>query len=232
MSKRGIALLSGGMDSVTAMYIAHKTMDTEIVAAVSFDYGQHGSNLEYRAAAACLVELRGMAAPLIQIRFNGPDSGLTRTGWTLEPDKVNERGLPLTWVPARNMIMLALAGSRMERYDANVLVGGWVGEDNAGYPDCREDFLESAQQTLSLALDRHIVICRPVVQASKKIVVLTGEELGVPWALTRSCYGGGEQSCLECDSCRRRINAFILAGVRDPLVSDEDWKRLTTEVLS
>lgn len=217
---RAIVLLSGGMDSAVALYWALEESGIVVVRIMTFEYGQRGSGLEWESASA-IIKYAGLPRSLhianhLDIKA---DCALQNPEASLEPDVVYA-GLPTTYVPARNLILIAHAAAVAFEAEADMIIGGWNSVDT-NYPDCRPTFLALTAQAAALSLGRfadQLQVYSPVQFMSKTDVVEMGERLGVPWKLTRSCYDGYEAPCLKCDSCLKRIKAFVEAGVRDPLV--------------
>jgi len=223
---RAIVLLSGGMDSATALYWALKEPEIEVVRVMTFDYGQRGSDHEWESAHA-LVE-RAELDENIHIANHldiEADCALQNSDASLEPGEPCV-GLPTTYVPARNLILIAHAAAVAFETEADMIIGGWNSIDT-NYPDCLPVFLSAARRAAALALGLapyQLRIYSPVQYMSKTDIVEAGERLGVPWELTRSCYDGYEMPCLRCDSCLKRIKAFVEAGVCDPLMPmDAPW---------
>jgi len=210
------------MDSATALYWARDEVGLEVVRVMTFDYGQRGSGLEWDCARA-LVEHAGLDEIIHIDNYLDimADCALQSPMASLEPGEVHA-GLPTTYVPARNLILIAHAAAVAFEVNANMIIGGWTSVDT-DYPDCRPMFLALAAQAASLAVGRftdQLQVYSPVQYTSKTDIVKMGEKLGVPWELTRSCYDGYKAPCLKCDSCLKRIKAFVEAGVCDPLVAD------------
>jgi len=214
-----VALLSGGMDSSTALYWAIKQENIKVVAAVHFTYGQLGSEWEFAAAGQVNVHASNKAGypiPLhhiiIPMRQYSP---LQRDNADLSPGQKDSHGNPSTFVPGRNLIQLAMALPIAYIYDAFALVGGWTQVD-VNYPDCRRGFLESATITIGLALGEPMDILYPLIDLGKHAIVNLGTHLEVPWRLTRSCYNAHKLPCGMCDSCLLRVAAFHQNGMPDP----------------
>ena len=132
------------------------------------------------------------------------------------------RGIPVTYVPARNTILLGLALAYAEAIDADEIVIAANAIDFSGYPDCRPEFYAAFQEVARLGTKRGVEgrpirITTPLISMTKADIVRKGEELGVPWKLTWSCYLGGEKACGTCDSCQLRLKGFKEAGLKDPL---------------
>ena len=132
-------------------------------------------------------------------------------------------GIPPTYVPARNLTFLALATGYAEVVGADDIYLGINALDYSGYPDCRPEFLEAFARTANLATKagtedgRVLRFHAPLIAMGKSEIVREGTRLGVPWALTWSCYAGGETACGRCDSCLLRLKGFAEAGLMDPL---------------
>ena len=237
---KAIVLVSGGMDSAVALYWAAERY--KIAAVMNFDYGQHGADWEQAAATLVLGKLKinqlqlkselrtvNPHLALMTIRLKIPVRNALTEDMGLDPTVTDIYGQPMTFVPGRNLIFISYATSIAYNIDAQWIIGGWSGMD-VDYPDCSDRFLTSAGITASIAIGRGshgLAIYSPISRASKAGTVVMGEELGVPWEYTRSCYAGDEKPCLACDSCKLRIKAFIAAGVRDPLIDDDDvWEAL------
>jgi 7-cyano-7-deazaguanine synthase len=219
MSQRAVVLLSGGLDSATALAAA-KSEGYECYA-LSVDYGQrHVSELNAaRAVAAQLGAAEHRVAHLDMGQFGG--SALTDKGIAV-PTAPTE-GIPVTYVPARNTVMLALALGWAEVLDADAIYIGVNAVDYSGYPDCRPEFVAAFQQLANLATKRaveghHISVETPLIHLTKAEIIRLGNRLGVDYGLTVSCYQADDQgrACGECDSCRFRRQGFLEAGIADP----------------
>jgi len=227
-SKKAVVLLSGGMDSSVALY--HAVKFHKVLAVVTFMYNQRGEQYEVEAAID-LVSAAGIDMDLLTVTRIPMValSALTSELASLDPQAQDAHGQPSTFVPGRNFIFIAHATAIAYECGAEIIVGGWNSVD-VNYPDCKVPFLSLAGMAASLALGRRIdklQVYAPVVHLSKKQIVDMGELLEVPWELTRSCYASEAEPCLECDSCRKRLNAFVQAGVRDPLITDgEHWQQI------
>jgi 7-cyano-7-deazaguanine synthase len=248
--QRSVVLLSGGMDSAVAFYWAKK--NTEIAAVINFGYGQRGAQYEFAAARALHQFVFGVGLdvppgvpPLMYMHVSMPmSSPLVGYSGGLDPNAKDHHGQPITFVPGRNLIFIAFATSVAYVEEASVIVGGWNAID-VDYPDCTPGFLNAASGAATCALGRDVwiraeepggyayglTVHSPVLRLTKAETVAMGESLGVPWEHTRSCYDAGPDPCLYCDSCVKRVGAFIKAGVRDPLVTDDDnvWGEFTWE---
>jgi 7-cyano-7-deazaguanine synthase len=217
--RKAVVLLSGGLDSATALAVA-RDKGFECYA-LSVDYGQrHVSELNAaRAVASQLGAKEHRVARLDIGQFGG--SALTDSNMAV-PTTPTE-GIPSTYVPARNTVMLALALGWAEVLDADAIFIGVNAVDYSGYPDCRPEFIEAFGQLANLATKRavegqHIAIEAPLMSLSKADIIRLGVGLDVDYGLTVSCYQADEQgrACGVCDSCRFRSQGFREAGVTDP----------------
>ena len=217
--KRAIVLLSGGLDSATCLAQARK--DGFECYALSFDYGQrHRCEItasENIAKHLGAKEFRVFKLDLAQ--WGG--SALTDDAIAV-PDH-SDAGIPITYVPARNMVFLALATAWGEVLGAHDIYIGVNSVDYSGYPDCRKPFIESFAETARLgtcAVDENWKwnIHTPLQSLSKADIIRLGISLGVDYSMTTSCYNPDQDgnSCGKCDSCFLRHRGFVDAGVEDP----------------
>jgi 7-cyano-7-deazaguanine synthase len=216
---RAVVLLSGGLDSATTLALARQ--DGMICHALSLDYGQrHHAELE---AARNLALSLGAAEHRVMRLDMGAYGGSALTDASIAVPESASAGIPVTYVPARNTIMLALALGWAEVLDADAIYIGVNALDYSGYPDCRPDFIAAFQQLANLATKRAvngaaIEIRAPLIHLSKAQIVLLGMRLGVDYQATVSCYQADDQgrACGRCDSCRLRRQGFEQAGLIDP----------------
>ncbi len=216
--KRAVVILSGGMDSTTAAYIA-KAEGYEIVA-LHFDYRQRTQERERRAFEAICNALGVAERYVIDLPFFERIGASALTDRNIEvPTGGIEEGVPVTYVPFRNGIFLSIAAAVAEKEGAEALFIGVVEEDSSGYPDCRETFIEAMQRAIDLGTreETHIEIRMPLVHLKKEDIVKTALEYDVPLELTWSCYRNEEEACGVCDSCRLRLKGFEKAGVEDSI---------------
>jgi 7-cyano-7-deazaguanine synthase len=219
-----VVLLSGGMDSATAAAIARSRGHPLVTLSVS--YGQrHLRELRSARALARHFGARESLEVAVPLGALAP-SALTVRGRRLPRDRSERRmgrSIPSTYVPARNTILLALALAVAETREAEAIYLGVNALDYSGYPDCRPEYLRAFRRLARLATARGVegrgapAIEAPLLHLTKAQIVRRGERLGVPWALTWSCYAGGARPCGRCDSCRLRAKGFREAGVMDPL---------------
>lgn len=218
-----VVLLSGGLDSATAAACAKR--DGFEVLALSVIYGQrHLRELESARAVARALGVREhkiVQAPLDQ--FAG--SALTDRRVKIpraRPLRAIAKGIPATYVPARNTVLLALAAALAEARGARAIYIGANAIDYSGYPDCRPEFLKAFERALARGTKtgvegRPIRIRAPLIRKTKADIVRLALRLQVPLDLTWSCYLGGRVACGTCDSCLLRLKGFREAGATDPL---------------
>lgn len=215
--KKAVVLVSGGLDSVTALAIARASgFDC---CALSVDYGQrHRSELD---AAKRVTDAAGVPLKVLPLDLRAiGGSALTDD---IDVPETETSGIPVTYVPARNTIMLSLALAWAEVLEANDIFIGVNAVDYSGYPDCRPEFIEAYQRMARLATKAgveggEITIHTPLIDLTKAQIIRKGIELGVDYALTVSCYQADAEgrACGVCDSCRIRKEGFQAAGVPDP----------------
>lgn len=217
--KRAIVLLSGGLDSSTALAIA-RARDFECYA-LSVHYGQrHSAELDAaRRIAASLAarEHRVMGVDLAGIG----GSALTDPGIAIPESPT--AGIPITYVPARNTLLLSLALGWAEVAGATDIFVGVNAVDYSGYPDCRPKFIEAFESLARLATKAGVEGARfkihaPLIDMSKADIIRAGTDLGVDFSMTVSCYQAGPDgaACAKCDSCRLRAAGFAAARIPDP----------------
>jgi len=219
--KPAVCLLSGGLDSATCLaYARREGFDCF---ALSFDYGQrHHIELEAAArVAASLGAAKHLIVPIDLRLFGG--SALTSA---LEVPKSGVGGgIPITYVPARNTIFLALGLAWAEVLGSSDIFIGVNAVDYSGYPDCRPEFIAAFERMANLATkagvedSTRIHIHTPLIKLSKSEIIKLGAGLGVDFRFTHSCYDPDERGrpCGLCDSCRLRLKGFADAGLKDPL---------------
>lgn len=219
MSKKAVVLVSGGLDSSTVLAFA-QSQDYECYA-LSFDYGQrHHSELE----AAERVALTAGAKMHKVIRLDlGSIGGSALTDHSIDVPHQMLPGIPVTYVPARNTVFLALALGWAEVLGAWDIFIGVNAVDYSGYPDCRPEFIRAFQNLADLATQAGVEhggfqIHTPLIELSKSDIIRLGDRLGVDYSQTVSCYEADAQgmACGVCDSCRIRRQGFQHAGVPDP----------------
>ncbi|MCH2151834.1 MAG: 7-cyano-7-deazaguanine synthase QueC [Phycisphaerales bacterium] len=223
-SPSAVVLLSGGLDSATVLAMAAD--DGFEVHAMSFEYGQrHGHELECASRIAEAAGARHVVARLDPSAFRG--SALT-DGPEVPVDRdleAMEEGIPDTYVPARNTIMLSHALGYAEGIGSHDLFIGVNAVDFSGYPDCRPAFIEAFEKLANLATrvgveGEPMRVHAPLIHLNKAEIITRGLALGVDYGLTSTCYqpGSGGSPCRRCDACLLRAKGFAEAGAVDPLV--------------
>jgi len=219
-----LILLSGGIDSAVTLALAARNLKPRgILHTIAFTYKQkHIRELDsgrqlssHYNTLHTIYELNALSA------FHGlkytDDPSVPEDGSLASLDETFGI-IPPTWKPSRNLAMLSIAAAHAYTYDIQIIAGGWHAEDYPGYPDCREDFLQSAEQTIAHAIQTPVAIWAPLLSFNKHNIVRTGLELKVPFQKTWSCYTGGDSPCHTCDACTRREQAFETLGLADPLL--------------
>ena len=221
--KCAVVLLSGGLDSATALYIA-KIRGFKCYCLI-FDYGQrHRREIE---AAKKVARRAGCAYKIVKIKLPWGGSSLLDksskiTAVTMSPCHHVTSKIPNTYVPARNIIFLSFALSYAETIGAKAIFIGAHTHDYSGYPDCRPEFFRAFSKVARVGTKtgvehQKISIHVPLINTRKVDIVRLGKKLGVPIEFTWSCYRGKKQPCGTCDSCYYRAKGFREAGIRDPL---------------
>lgn len=212
---RAVVLVSGGMDSVSALYWAHGAR--EVVGALSFRYGARHNDREIPFAE---WHCRGLGVPhrVVALDFIGEcfASDLLLGGGDVPDGHYQEASMRRTVVPFRNGIMLAIAAGYAESIGAGAVVIAAHAGDHAIYPDCREAFMGAMGEALRLGTYAGIELVRPFIAMDKAGIAGLGAGLGVDFARTWSCYKGGEVHCGRCGTCVERREAFMVAGLVDP----------------
>ncbi|HEV2316794.1 MAG TPA: 7-cyano-7-deazaguanine synthase QueC [Thermoplasmata archaeon] len=218
---RTVVLLSGGMDSATCLAWAARRGS---VVALTVEYGQRHRR-ELDSARSLVRHFRVRAHLVVRLPLATlARSSLTRPGRSIPRPAARRTGIPSTYVPARNTVLLGLALSLAESTGADGICIGANAIDYSGYPDCRPEFLRAFEKVARLGTRagvesrRPIRVLAPLVRLSKAQIVRKGDALGVPWELTWSCYRGGRVPCGACDACALRAKGFREAGRVDPAV--------------
>ncbi|HEY6624404.1 MAG TPA: 7-cyano-7-deazaguanine synthase QueC [Acidimicrobiales bacterium] len=225
-----LVVLSGGLDSTVCMALADRERDGNPLLAVSLDYGQrHRNELDHAAGVAGHYRAEHLIVRLDTSAWGG--SALTddsiavpTTSAAARADGRTDEGIPVTYVPARNSIFLAVALGVAE---ARQLDAVWIGVnaiDYSGYPDCRPEFIEAFRGVAATGQKRGVEgnpvrIATPLIELTKAEIVRLGIELDAPLYLTWSCYQGGDRPCGVCDACVLRERGFAEAGVDDPALA-------------
>jgi len=219
MNMRAVVLLSGGLDSATVLAMA-RAAGRECYA-LSVDYGQrHEAELNAAAAVAKALGAREHRVMRVDLAHIG---GSALTDRSIDVPTEQSAGIPVTYVPARNTIMLSLALAWAEVLAAAEVHIGVNAVDYSGYPDCRPEFIAAFESLAALATKSGVEggtlsIRAPLIDFSKAQIIRAGTQLGIDYGLTVSCYqaDASGRACGRCDSCRLRREGFVSAGVSDP----------------
>ena len=219
--EKAVVLLSGGLDSATVLAMARA--DGFAVHALSVDYGQrHSAELVAAVQVARQLGAADHTVVAVDLRAIG-GSALTDDAIAVPIDGVAADAIPVTYVPARNTIMLSLALGHAEAIGASDIFYGANAVDYSGYPDCRPVFVDAFEALANVATKaavegRRLRVWAPVIDLSKADIIRRGAVLGVDFSLTVSCYQADDRgrACGLCDSCRIRKAGFDTAGIPDP----------------
>lgn len=225
MRHKAVVLLSGGLDSAVALFLAVKEdLDCHCLA---FRYGQrHDREI---SAARRIAKTAGAGLEVVRLNLPWKGSSLM-DGETDLPaprsvEEIRSGGIPSSYVPARNTIFLSIAASFAEVIRADSIFIGAHFEDSSGYPDCRKGYLEAFNEVIKTGTKRgregNLKLRFPLIDKSKSEIIKLGASLAVPFHMTWSCYSGRERSCETCDSCVLRAKGFREAGMEDPLLKTE-----------
>ena len=216
---RAVVLLSGGLDSATALAIARERGDE--CHTLALDYGQR-HRAELAAARRVSAELGAVEHRELKVDI-GALGGSALTDTRIAVPERGGDGIPVTYVPARNTVFLSLALAWAEVLGAEKIVIGVNAIDYSGYPDCRPEFIAAFERVARLATKRGVegqalAIDAPLVALTKAAIIRRGLELGVDYSLTVSCYKADDagRACGRCDACRLRREGFAAADVADP----------------
>lgn len=215
---RAVAVVSGGMDSVT---LAHLLATDYQLTLVSIDYGQrHSKELAFAAEAADRLGAEHHVVDLTSVTKLLTGSALTDPTVEVPHGHYAAPTMAATVVPNRNATMLCVATAIAIAQEATAVATGVHAGDHEVYPDCRPEFIEAFQAMALVANEGFLAdgfeVLAPFVHQSKADIATLGDQLGVPWDRTWSCYEGGELHCGRCGTCVERIEAFQLANVTDP----------------
>ncbi len=222
MQKNAIVLLSGGLDSATVLALAAR--DGYALHALSFDYGQrHKIELERATALAERYSVKRHIVVKIDLRIFG-GSAITADIPVPKGATVAASKIPITYVPARNTIFLSYAVAFAEVSNARDIFIGVNALDYSGYPDCRPEFISAFERVANLGTRAgvenadQIRIRAPLIDMTKKEIILAGIAADVDYAMTTSCYdpGADGKACSGCDACVLRLRGFAEAGLKDP----------------
>lgn len=217
--KKSLIILSGGMDSVTLLHNRKR----EIALAVTFDYGSNHNDREIECAKAN-CSLLGIEHIIIPLKFIREyfDSSLLSGASAIPEGHYQDENMKSTVVPFRNGIMLAIAcGLAESRGLDKVFIANHAG-DHAIYPDCRLKFIDSMTSTMFLGTYNGVQLCAPYTNLTKTQIAKIGVNVGVDYALTYSCYKGGEKHCGKCGTCIERKEALRDADIQDPTEYETD----------
>ena len=216
--------MSGGMDSTLSAYMM-RSLGYEIIP-VHFNYDQRTQKKELECFNNICDALETQDTSHISQRYSLDigffkelgASALTDTNIEVPTGGIEE-GVPVTYVPFRNGIFLSMAAAIAEKEGASAISIGVVEEDSSGYPDCRQEYIESMQRSINLGTkdETNITIFMPLVHLKKSQIVQEAQKLKVPLELTWSCYKNEDKACGVCDSCRLRLNGFKEAGIKDSI---------------
>ena len=218
MNKRAVCIISGGMDSALASAIAKKE-GYEIIA-LHFNYAQRTESKELECFEKIVKDIDAKEKYIIDLDFFKQIGATALIDKDIEvPTGGIKPGVPITYVPYRNGIFLSIAAAVAQKHEAEAIYIGVVEEDSSGYPDCRESFIKSIENSINLGLNDgfEIEIKTPLIHLSKADIVKKAVELGVKLEHTWSCYKNSDKACGVCDSCRLRLKGFELAGIKDPI---------------
>lgn len=219
MSDQALVVLSGGQDSTTCLYWAIDKFGSDAVTSITFDYGQrHRVELD---CASKVAEYAGIENVIIPIdTFAALGGNALTDDIDVEDETAEGSTLPNTFVPGRNLVFLTFAAAYAWQRGIDHLVTGVAQTDYSGYPDCRDDAIQSLQQTLQLGMESSVVIHTPLMNLSKKETVQLAASLGGidAMSLTHTCYNGERPPCGHCAACVLRAKGFSEAGIEDPLL--------------
>ncbi|ADP77187.1 exsB protein [Methanothermus fervidus DSM 2088] len=221
---RAISILSGGLDSVVALFDFIKKNPNGEVHAITFDYGQKSAEMEINASKK-ICKYLGIKHSVLNVKWLGKlgTSALTTDKEIpklkisdLEDKEKCEKTAKMVWVPARNIVFTAIASAFAEAENAEKIIVGWDREEASTFPDNSKEFLSAFNNLLAIGTMSNINIEAPLIDMDKHEIVKLGKKYGVPFEFTYSCYQGFEKHCGVCESCVRRKRAFKLAKVEDP----------------
>ena len=223
MNKKAVILLSGGLDSTTCLALA-KEQESELYA-LTVNYGQrHIFELEAAKKVALTIGVKKHSVINIDLAQFGGSALTDDIDVPKDRDESDMTDIPVTYVPARNTVLLSMALAWAETLGATDIYIGVNALDYSGYPDCRPEFIESFERTANLATKagvdgKQFKIHTPLINLTKAEIVKKGMELGVNYGITTSCYDPFQNGdpCGHCDACTLRLKGFKEAGLKDPL---------------
>ena len=217
--KKAIVLISGGMDSAVCAGIANN--DGFEICALHVNYGQRTQSRELKAFNDICDHYDVKNRLVVDIQYLARIGGSSLTDATIEISEANleSNEIPSSYVPFRNANILSIATSWAEVIEAKAMYIGAMEEDSSGYPDTRKEFFEAYQSTINTGTkpDTQIEIKTPIIDMSKKDIILLGTEIGVPFHLSWSCYKSEDKACGRCDSCALRLRGWEKAELKDPI---------------
>jgi len=220
---KGIIILSGGLDSTTLLYKLWQ--EGYELYALSFLYGQrHSKELQfakYWGERSC-IEHKILEIPLQQVSKR---SALTDHTKSLPEDHYTHQNQEITVVSNRNMVMLSFAIAYAEDLGIDKVFYAAHQNDRAIYPDCRKEYVQALSLASKLGTYSHVEVIAPFVDLIKAEIIALGLKLGIDYSKTWSCYAGQERPCLKCATCLERTEAFLVNKVKDPLLTDKEWKQ-------
>lgn len=214
-----LVILSGGMDS-TALLWKRKELGDELLA-VSFLYGQRHRREIAMAAEQCRLADCGHIVTEIAGLFPQDESALTGGG-DIPHGHYADENMKKTVVPARNLIMIAMGAQIAISNGCDGLAVGVHSGDHEIYPDCRPDFIRPMMDAIKSCDYHPLTLLAPFLHSDKERILKTTSHLGIDWGKTHTCYEGGEIGCGRCGSCVERREAFLNAGMTDPLTYSDD----------
>ena len=231
MAQKAICLISGGIDSCVASFIAKE--EGYCIYALSFNYRQrHKKELKCAKEVASVLKVKDHKIFCLDLHRFGGSALISKSSETPRNQDLKDIGksIPSTYVPARNTIFLSIGLAYAEAMDADALFIGANALDYSGYPDCRPEYIEAFQKMANLATKRGvegipIKIKTPLLYLTKAEIIKKGLKLNVCFEKTWSCYSGDVKACGRCDSCLLRLKGFKEAGSLDPIKYEffPDW---------
>lgn len=220
MTKKAIAVLSGGLDSTVATSVYAEEYE---IYAITFNYGQKSAEREIKAARE-ISEKMGFKHNVIDLEWLNEisDSSLTSDkdvphleDYELDNLEVCMKTASNVWVPARNTVFTAIAQAFAESIGASIIIVGWDKEEAVTFPDNSKEFLNNFNKLIETGSPNDIEVKAPAIELNKKEIVELGDKINAPMDLSYSCYTGGENHCGCCESCMRRKRAFKEANILD-----------------
>lgn len=214
MAEKCVVLLSGGLDSTTCLAIARN--GGYEVYALTFDYGQR-HRIEVRKARTIAKKMGVAEHKVLKVDLRQIGGSALTDDIEVPKDCAIDDGVPVTYVPFRNGILLSFAVAWAEVIGANVIFAGMNAVDYSGYPDCRKEFLDAFLKAANLGTKNGgFKVVAPLIGMSKSEIVLRAVKEGAPIEMTHSCYSPtGGKACGRCDSCQLRLKGFREAGIKD-----------------